>query len=137
MSGVPLCQLEARFLGRPDRLGHCEHARHFALRIVPDLAFFAGLPARLLIARSRAVGEDGAITTTLATLGSAVREGCESPEALATKINCGRDVSRVAARGVFDQIISHAVPGSPTEDFEETRRRMSLAEDVWLFSALN
>jgi hypothetical protein len=39
MSGVPLCRLEEEFLERRDQLGHCENARRFVSRMVPDLAF--------------------------------------------------------------------------------------------------
>jgi hypothetical protein len=46
MSGLPLSHLEVEFLRRTDRLGFCEHARHFVSRIVPDLAFLAEACAR-------------------------------------------------------------------------------------------
>jgi hypothetical protein len=96
MSGAPLCELEVAFLGRTERLGRCEHARHFASRIVPDLAFTAGL--------SKQAGDTTPLATVFATLGSMVREGTDSPEALATRIDCGRNVSRVGARRIFDKI---------------------------------
>ena len=90
MSGVPLCRLEEEFLGRSDKLGHCENARRFVSRIVPELSFVSTLPARLLAARRKAAGDDAPIRTVLATLGGIVREGCDSPESLATRLNCGR-----------------------------------------------
>lgn len=51
MSGVPLCEIEKVFLERTTNLKQCKNARHFALRLVPDLAFLAGIPGRLLAAR--------------------------------------------------------------------------------------
>src|SRR3546814_10264513 len=90
MSGVPLRELEAAFLPSGKKLGRCEYARHFVSRIVPDLAFIAGLPTRLLTARAKAAEEPLVISTVLATLGGIVREGCNSPEALATRLNLGR-----------------------------------------------
>jgi hypothetical protein len=136
MSGVPLCQLEAAILERPDRLGRCEYARHFVSRIVPDLAFMGGLPANLLTARGKQAGDPTPLRTVLATLGSALREGCDGPEALATRINCGRSASRVAARRTFDRIKGLASAGSPTEDFEVTRHRMRVADAGSNFTAL-
>jgi hypothetical protein len=130
MSGAPLCKLEAEFLSSANGLGRCEHARQFVSRVVPDLAFLAGLPARLLTARAKQSGYPVPQRTVLATLGSAVREGCNSPEALATRINCGRSVSRVKSRMTFDAIIGLAPPGNPTEDFEITRYRMRAADAV-------
>jgi superfamily II DNA/RNA helicase len=125
MSGAPLSDLEANFLGRTDRLGKCEHARQFVSRIVPDLSFMAGLPARLLTARAKYSGVTPQLPTVLATLGSIVREGCDSPEALAVRLSMGRDVSRVKARRVFEEIKNRIPLGNPFEDFEETRQRVA------------
>src|SRR3546814_13713463 len=78
MSGVPLRELEAAFLPSGKKLGRCEYARHFVSRIVPDLAFIAGLPTRLLTARATAAEEPLVISTVLATLGGIVRESTEA-----------------------------------------------------------
>lgn len=128
MSGAPLCKIEAAYLGRDDRLGKCEYARHFAARIVPDLAFLAGLPARLLGGRSKMSGDVVAIRTVLVTLGSIVREGCDSPEALAVRLNEGRSVSRVAARATYEAIAATEILGVAIEDFDMTRQRMRKAK---------
>jgi superfamily II DNA/RNA helicase len=136
MSGVPLCKLEAEFRARTDNLGRCEYARHFVSRIVPDLSFLAGLPARLLAARAKQAADAATLRTVIATLGSAVREGCDSPEALATRINCGKNISRVKARMTFDAIRKFASASTPIEDFEETRQRMRAADAVSKFMGL-
>jgi superfamily II DNA/RNA helicase len=136
MSGAPLCQLEAAFLNSSTRLGQCKHARHFVSRIIPDLAFVAGLPGRLLAARRRAADDETPIPTVLATLGAIVREGCDSPESLATRINCGRSVSRVAARANYEKIKRHAPPGKPTESIDEIKERMRHADTAFSFHAL-
>lgn len=137
MAGVPLCQIEAAHLGKTDGLGKCEFARHFASRIVPDLAFLAGLPAQLLTARAKSIGDTSQpLRTVLATLAGTIREGCDSPEALATRINNGRTISRVAARKIYDKIKPHIPPGTPHEDFEITRQRMRGAEAVLSFTSI-
>jgi hypothetical protein len=137
MAGVPLCEIEATHLERPDRLGKCEYARHFASRVVPDLAFLAGLPAQLLTARAKSSGNTSQpLHTVLATLAGTIREGCDSPEALATKVNTGRTVSRVAARKIYNNLKVHAPPGNPYEDFEITRQRMRGAEAILSFMSI-
>ena len=81
-------------------------------RVAPDLAFVAGLPARLLLARhaAAATGDPAAVPTILATLGSIVREGCDSPESLAMRLEARSQVSRVAARRLFDRAVPHLTP---------------------------
>jgi hypothetical protein len=90
----------------------------------------------LLSARSKRGSDASPLLTVLATIGSTVREGCDSPKALATRINCGRSASRVAARRTFDEIKGFASTGSPTEDFEETRNHMRAADALSKLTAL-
>lgn len=136
MSGAPLCDLEAKFLNRSDKLGRCIHARHFVSRIVPELAFLVSLPARLIVARDKKSEDPKPLRTVLATLGSAVREGCDSPETLATRINLGRSVSRVAVHKIVENIRSLVVTGNPIEEFEQTRDRMRGAHAIWMFNVV-
>jgi superfamily II DNA/RNA helicase len=137
MSGVPLCQIEAAHVHKSDGLGKCECARHFASRVIPDLAFLAGLPAQLLTARAKITGHTlQPLRTVLATLGGTIREGCDSPDSLATRINNGKTISRVAARKIYDKIKPFIPPGTPYEDFEVTRQRIRSAEAVWNFKII-
>jgi hypothetical protein len=108
-------------------------------RVAPDLAFVAGLPARLLLARHAVTTPDdpAEVPTILATLGSIVREGCDSPESLAVRLEAGRQVSRVAARRLFNQAAPHLTPGTPTEPFETTQARVRNAMVVVMFEDLN
>ena len=106
-------------------------ARHFALRIVPDLAFVAGLPARLLAAQDE---DDEAIPLVIATLGSCVREGCDSPENLATRLTIGRSVSRVAARTKYEELLPYFQDREPNEPFEVTMDRYQKASALSQFS---
>lgn len=126
MAGEPLCQVQAAINPAPAKLGACERARHFALRVAPDLAFVAGLPARLIAARQAALDPEKppVLRTTLAVLGSIVREGCDSPEALAARSEAGRGFSRVAARRAYNAVADTVSAGDPTEDFEVTRARV-------------
>jgi superfamily II DNA/RNA helicase len=128
MSGAPLCEIEKAFLGPSANLKHCRNARTFALRLVPDLAFLAGLPGRLLSARSRDVDEKVSVPIVLATLGGVVREGCDSPDSLAVRLHLTRSVSRVAARKHYDSIRRHVQPGGVNENFEDTLDRIRTAD---------
>ncbi|MDX8536029.1 DEAD/DEAH box helicase [Mesorhizobium abyssinicae] len=130
MSGAPLCELEKAFLGRSTNLKQCKNARQFVSRLVPDLAFLAGLPGRLLAARLRAAGGETPVATVLATLSGVVREGCDSPDSLAVRLHLTRSVSRVAARKHFDAIRQHIQPGNPDESFEDTLERIRKADIV-------
>lgn len=95
MSARPLCEIERHYTGSQD-VGNCKFARQFALRVVQDLAFIAGLPARILIARNAAgelAGEPTTpIPTVLSTLAAIVREGCDSPDSLASRLEEGRTI---------------------------------------------
>jgi len=137
MSGVPLCELEKAFLGRTTNLKQCKNARHFVSRLVPDLAFLAGLPGRLLAARLRASEDETPVSTVLATLSGVVREGCDSPDSLAVRLHLTRSVSRVAARKHYDALRQHIQPGSPNESFEETMERIRNADIVSGFHNLD
>lgn len=126
MAGEPLCELE-RAAGTPvNKLGTCEVARHYANRVVPDIAFVAGLPARILAARA-ADDSSSAIPLTISTLSGAVRRGCDSPETLANAVHLGREVSRVAARQKFETVRKYVLKGDETESFDATLERVRQA----------
>lgn len=139
MSGAPLCKIEAVVEGKTTNLGYCVTARHFATRVAPDLAFVASLPARLLLARFVAASpdEEPEIPAVLATLGSIIREGCDSPETLAARLNAGRTVSRVAARHQYVRALPYLAPSLPNEPFEATLMRVRNAMAVTLFLDLD
>jgi ATP-dependent RNA helicase DOB1 len=132
MAGEPLCKLERAAGTAAGKLGTCEIARHFTNRVVPDIAFVAGLPVRILAARAAA--EPGvAISTAISTLSGGVRRGCDSPEALANAVHLGREVSRVAARKEFETIRKHIQPGDEVEPFETTLERVRRAYLLAMF----
>jgi hypothetical protein len=137
MYGVPLCELEKVFLGRTTNLKQCKNARHFASRLVPDLAFLAGLPGRLLAARLRAAEDETPVPLVLATLSGIVREGCDSPDSLAVRLHLTRSVSRVAARKHYDAIRQHIQPGNSNEGFDDTLERIRHADLVASFTDLD
>ena len=135
IAAKPLCELE-RAIGTPEtKLKTCETARHFAVRVASDLAFVAGLPARILAARAVATGTEPNLTTVLATMGGAVRKGCDSPEALANAVHL-RGMSRPAARAIFEDIKAYIRPGDPNESFDDTLARVRQGHDISKFDTL-
>jgi hypothetical protein len=112
--------------------------RHFALRVVPDLAFIGGLPARIVAARAQAERGDEdevpLLPLVLATLQAIIREGCDSPEALSTRLSLTRDVSRVKAREIHETYIPFVPEGKANESFEATRDRMRTAALIKQFT---
>lgn len=135
MTGAPLCDLE-RAAGTPEtKVKTCEVARHYAVRLASDMAFVAGLPARIIAAR-KATDDTVAMPIVLATLAGAVRRGCDSPEALANAVHLGREVSRVAARLKFEDIRKHIRAGDPAEPFDDTLDRVRLAHGIAMFDVL-
>ncbi|MBO9510877.1 DEAD/DEAH box helicase [Erythrobacter sp. A6_0] len=132
MNGAPLNVMETNYPKGGDK-NRCEYSRHFVLRIVPDMAFVAGLPARLFAAQNE---EDTPIPITLATFGSCVREGCSSPESLAVRLSMGRSVSRVAARARYDELLPYFEPGDPEEAFDQTIERYRGASTSMLLREL-
>lgn len=132
MAGLPFNVIETSH-PKEDAV-KCEYSRHFVLRIVPDLAFVAGLPARLLAAQNG--DEDATFPITLATLGSCVREGSDSPENLAARLGSGRSVSRVAARAHYEELLPYFQAGQIDEIFEQTMDRYRKASSLILFDKL-
>jgi hypothetical protein len=135
MAGKPLCDLE-RAIGTAEKnIKTCETARHFAVRLVADFAFLAGLPARLLAAKAIAAGEQPSISITLLTLSGVVRKGCSNPEILANTIHL-KDRSRPAARAEFAKVQPYIEPGREYESFEEVLVRVRHAHLLALLDEL-
>lgn len=129
MKGKPLCDLE-RAIGTAERsIKTCETARHFAVRLAADLAFIAGLPARILAAKALAAGEEPSIPITFLTLSGVVRKGCASPELLANALHL-KGASRPAALAAFAHIQPYLRPGRGDESFEKVLARVRRAHTL-------
>ncbi|MCM5693322.1 DEAD/DEAH box helicase [Sinorhizobium meliloti] len=136
LSGAPLSEMEKRYLQKDD-VGLCKISRHFALRVVPDLAFIGGLPAQLLRAKALQQGGDPTsitVLTILAVLPTIIREGCDSPESLAVRLNLGRTWSRPKSREQFERYVPFITASDAQEDFDETRERLRTAANLFLLN---
>lgn len=129
LSGAAISTMEKRHCEK-ENVGLCKVSRHFALRVAPDLSFMGGLPAQLMKAKVLHEGGDPtALTmpTVLAVLAAIIREGCDSPESLAARLNLGRTWSRPKARVQFEQYVPFIPAGDPQEPFDATRDRLRTA----------
>ena len=127
MSGAPLCDVEMAHTMRSRQNKKCRSARYFSLRIASDFGFFASLPGRIFSEKRRVNLKDQDVPLVLATLGSVVREGCDSPEALATQVVFRDSFSRVGARGIYERLRPFIPSGNSTESFNQTIDRINYA----------
>lgn len=127
MSGAPLYNVEMAHTRRSNANRKCKGARHFSLRVAHDFGFLASIPGRILLEKRKSDPERYDVPLVLSTLGSVVREGCDSPEALATWTIRRQFSSRVEAREYHELIQPFISSGSITESFNETKRRVRKA----------
>ena len=130
MSGETLVKLNTRLGGKANRLDNCDKARKFVLKMIPDLAFAAGLATRI---RRRQIDEDGGdMPLILATLALCIREGFGEPEWAALRsILAGEPMSRLGIIALWKKIEGFASPRKETEAFGTTKKRVSAALDRW------
>jgi hypothetical protein len=128
MQGATLAVLEEA-LGTPvARLGCCETAREFVLRIIPELAYLYSLLPQLF---SRQFIFEMEPPVALTTIGSAVREGFDSPEKIALRqIRAGR-LNRVAVHREYYQIAQYIPPAQPAEIYPDVMNRVRGATDLY------
>lgn len=106
---------------------HCEHARRFALRVLPELAYVFSLPE--LVRRYLAVEEQSLMMEMLASvelekLGSCVREGYDSVEKLALAKVRGKTASRVRVHTQWEEMDWWMDPKVPGETWLELFERI-------------
>lgn len=104
VQGATYVDLERAYGTAEHRLGRCENAREFALRMVPELAYIYGLPAQIVRATWADEGNDEELPLALAMLGASVREGLDSYEKLALRQHRKGAISRVMLHAQFNLI---------------------------------
>ncbi len=86
MAGSPLAEIELDFGIAVSKLGKCNKAREFVLRIVPEFAYLVGLPLQVIRAMVKGtVREQTLPGLGISTLSSCVRFGFNIPEKLALR----------------------------------------------------
>jgi hypothetical protein len=133
MAGSTLAAIEHAFGTPLVRLGRCEAAREFVLRVVPELAYLFSLPSQIAqaLGTEAEAGEQRYGSIDLDVLASCVREGYDRPEKLALRLIRRRDLSRVMVHRQFAEL-QHLVERAPErEDFAALVQRIRRAVDAW------
>lgn len=125
LNGATLADIN-KIVKEPSGDSKYQEARKFA-RIVPDIAFAAGLVTKI---RRKQIEEsgDGEMPVTLAVLSLCVRLGLATPELAAVKL-AYRDehISRKRIRDIWEEARPYARRGSKSEKFNQTRDRVNEA----------
>lgn len=130
MSGGTLEDLELVYGTDKRRIGHCETAREFVLRSVPELAYIFSLPGQVFRALTVDRGEEIAPPIGLSVLGSCVREGFDHLEKFALYQLENRRSSRRQVHqkhAVIERFIDKPSSG---EEFGQTLSRVRKATSL-------
>ncbi len=120
MAGSTLKYIEIAGGTLPARTGKCEHARDFALRLVPDLAYIASLPALTLRER----GDISIQSPHLEKLSACVREGVDTLEKLALSYLLKRNGARVSTHLKWNEWAWSLSAADANEDWNAVYRRV-------------
>ena len=130
MAGGTFADLE-RASGTPEhRIGKCETAREFALRIVPELAYIFGLPGQIFRALMADRGTPVEPPLGLDSLGPCVRNGLDKIEKLAVRRYRKGLVSRRAVHKEFAAIETYLGPSVAGETFSAILARVENAVGI-------
>jgi hypothetical protein len=122
MQGRTLRDLEIRLGTAQNKLGACQKARQFVLRVVPDVSFGARLLGRVFrLSRE----PDTGVPLELECLSRCVALGLESPEEAAVSSVTGRE--RLGAKRLLAEISTNLPRPPQEEDFESVRSRVRIA----------
>lgn len=117
MAGMTLAEIELTFGTEVSKLGKCNLARDFVLRIVPELAFVFGLPLQVLRAMKKGTEQEQMLPGLgLSTLSACVRGGFDLAEKLALRQALNVRFSRIAVHRRYLIIYSSIAPATGMED---------------------
>lgn len=106
---------------------HCEQARRFVLRVLPELAYVYSLPElvrRHLSADDPSSSMAGIASVELEKLGSCVRQGYDTVEKLALARVRGKAASRVLVHSQWDEMDWWMAPKVAGETWQELLERV-------------
>lgn len=124
MAGKTLVELELTFGTTLGRVGKCESAREFILRIVPELAYAFGLPGQVYRSMTSENGQPTDPPLSLGSLAACIREGVDSIEKLAFLHVRRGAISRRAVHTQFALIEPYVAPAVANEEFGDVIRRV-------------
>lgn len=117
MAGSTLAEIELAFGTKSTKLGKCDLARDFVLRIVPELAFAFGLPLQVIRAMKKGTEQEQTLPGLgLSTLSACVRGGFDVAEKLALRLALNVRSSRVAVHKRYASLHASIAPVTGAED---------------------
>ncbi|MFM0347891.1 DEAD/DEAH box helicase [Paraburkholderia sp. RL17-347-BIC-D] len=133
MRGDTLADLEREFGTPESRIGKCEAAREFVLRVLPEISYVFGLPAQIYRTLALESGRLDDTTLALGLLAACVREGFDSSDKYVLR-QClpGRPARRAVHRrfALIEPFLQAPVAG---ESFKAAAGRMKQALDITVF----
>lgn len=118
MAGSTLAEIELTFGTTAAKLGKCDLARDFVLRIVPELAFVFGLPLQVVRAIKKGTEQEQTLPGLgLSTLSACVRGGFDVAEKLALRQALNVRSSRTTVHRRYASLHAAISPATGAEDF--------------------
>lgn len=128
ISGKTFSQIELGLGTTEIKLGRCDTAREFVLRIIPELSFLFSLPAQVVRSMKKDIGiTDKQLGTGLSLLSPCVRGGFDTVEKLALKYLIGEKSIRVSVHKKYSEIVHSIAVPSGSEDFADVIKRVKHA----------
>jgi hypothetical protein len=131
MAGSTLAEIELAFGTEASKLGKCDLARDFVLRVVPELAFAFGLPLQVVRAMKRGTEQEQTLPGLgLSTLSACVRGGFDVAEKLALRQALNVRSSRIAVHRRYASLYASIAPATGAEDLGMTVGRVRNALSI-------
>lgn len=125
MAGSTLVEIELMFGTKIEKLGKCDLARDFVLRIVSELAFAFGLPLQTLRAMKKGTEQELVLPGLgLSALSSCVRHGFDAADQFALRQALDTRTSRVAVHRRYLSIYTSIANANVAEDLTMAVRRV-------------
>ena len=126
IAGNPLNEIEALISSK--RPGKCDSAREWALRFIPELAYFFGLITQAFQRnRLATTGTETDLPLEFAKHGRCVREGFDHPDKLALRQVVGGLIPRVVIHQRYAELEEFVKPGPDYESMADAVRRIRRA----------
>ncbi|MGO4309062.1 DEAD/DEAH box helicase [Pseudomonas sp. KB_15] len=127
MAGHTLASMEASTGTPANKVGKCEFAREFVLRIIPELSYIFGLPNQIFRAITVDRGEDTESPVGLNCLALCVKEGLDSVEKVALREVSKKRLARRELHYKHQDIESYAGTLKEGESFGDVVSRITQA----------
>ncbi|AIG04107.1 DEAD/DEAH box helicase [Pseudomonas proteolytica] len=127
MSGHTLASIEASTGTQINKVGKCEFAREFVLRIIPELSYIFGLPNQIFRAITVDRGEDIESPVGLNCLALCVKEGLNSVEKVALREISKKRLARRELHRKYQRIEAYAGVLKEGESFGDVVNRITQA----------